>query len=121
MNYHNRVFRGRSNSPNGEVSGETRFHYRQDGDRLWGEYSGGSIRQGHLLGKVHPDGSLEFLYHHVNASDELMAGRCTSTPGRDESGRLVLKENWQWLTGDQSSGQSEVEEVINDRPSIDRE
>ena len=41
-----------------------------------------------------------------------MSGRCTSIP-REEDGRLVLKENWQWLTGDKSFGESEVEEVID--------
>ena len=52
MNYNGRIFRGRTNTDNGEVSGETRFHYFQEGDRLWGTYSGGSIVDGHLLGTL---------------------------------------------------------------------
>ncbi len=116
MNYDGRRFRGRRNSPNGEVSGETVFHYRQDGEVLSGDYSGGTIVAGQLLGTVRPDGSLEFLYHHINASGELMSGRCESTP-RVEDGVLVLAERWQWLTGDRSSGTSEVEEI----PAVDDE
>lgn len=110
MNYDGRRFRGRRNSPNGEVDAGTVFHYRQDGDLLRGDYSGGAIVLGQLLGRVRPDGTLEFLYHHLNESGELMSGRCESTP-RVEDGVLVLAERWQWLTGDRSSGTSEVEEI----------
>lgn len=112
IDYDGRRFRGRSNSDNGEVGGGTRFHYHQRGDLLWGEYRGGAVEEGHLLGTVHPDGRLSFTYHHRNTRGELMAGRCESTP-RFEEGRLVLAESWQWLTGDQSAGSSEVEEIPN--------
>jgi len=111
MDYNNRTFRGRTNSASGEVGGETLFHYYQEGDRLTGTYSGGTVVQGHLIGNVLPDGRLEFLYHHVNTSGELMAGKCNSVPSEDAHGKLVLQEEWQWLTGDRSSGQSEVEEI----------
>jgi hypothetical protein len=111
MNYNNKVFRGRTNSAGGEVGAQTIFFYYQDGDRLTGTYSGGAIVHGHLIGKVLPDGRLEFLYHHVNRAGELMAGQCNSTPCEGAHGKLILKEKWQWLTGDRSTGQSEVEEV----------
>lgn len=111
MNYNNRIFRGKTNSDNGEVSGSTRFHYHQSGDQVWAEYSGGAIVKGHLQGKVFRDGSLEFLYHHENLSGELMAGRCRSFPDQSIDGKIVLKEKWKWFTGDQSEGSSEVEEV----------
>jgi hypothetical protein len=110
MHYDGKTFRGRTNTPNGEVTGETLFRYRQEGDRLSGEYAGGSIVHGHLLGTVHPDGTLEFYYHHQNTEGALMAGYCRSTPVEIE-GRLVLRERWQWLTGDRSAGESEVVEV----------
>lgn len=111
MNYNDRVFRGKSNSENGEVSGQTQFHYHQCGDSVWADYSGGEIVSGHLQGKVYSDGSLEFVYHHENIKGELMAGKCRSYPDYVD-GNLVLKENWQWFTGDQSTGTSEVEEII---------
>ena len=56
--------------------------------------------------------NLKIEYHHENLTGELMAGKCHSIPGQGDQGQLVLKENWQWLTGDQSSGYSEVEEII---------
>ena len=111
INYDNRAFRGRVNTDNGEVSDETRFHYRQEGARLWASYSGGSVITGHLLGHVNQDDSLEFVYHHINVDGELMAGRCCSTPTIESDGRLVMNESWQWMTGDQSAGTSQVEEV----------
>lgn len=111
MNYNNRIFRGRSNSKNGDVSDETRFHYQQEGDRLSGKYSGGEIATGNLLGRVYSDGKLEFVYHHLTNDGEMMAGKCVSTPGVESGGKIVLQEKWQWFTGDQSEGASEVEEI----------
>jgi len=110
MNYDGKTFRGRTNTANGEVSGETLFRYHQNGDRLTGDYAGGAIIVGHLLGTVYPDGSLEFYYHHRNTDGALMAGFCRSEP-IEINGRLVLRERWRWLTGDRSAGESEVVEV----------
>ncbi len=110
INYDGRLFRGVSNSDSGEVSSETLFRYHQDGDVLSGDYAGGDVRIGHLLGLVHNDGSLEFTYHHINVCGELMAGRCESRV-RHEDGRLMLDERWQWLTGNQDHGTSVVMEV----------
>jgi len=111
IDYDGRVFTVRSNSDNGEVSNQTTFRYEQTGDRLTGTYGGGAIEQGHLVGSVHPDGSLTFVYHHVTTSGELRAGRCESKPTRDDAGRLVLREHWQWFTGDRSKGTSELVEA----------
>jgi hypothetical protein len=77
---------------------------------LTGDYSGGAIVVGHLLGVVSDDDSLEFNYHHLNTDGVLMSGRCESKP-RVVDGRLVLAERWQWLTGNRSHGESEVEEI----------
>jgi hypothetical protein len=114
MNYNNRIFRGKTNSANGEVSESTCFHYRQSADRIWADYAGGDIVTGHLQGKVFADGSLEFVYHHENMAGDLMAGKCRSVPHQNSDGKVVLKENWQWFTGDQTTGSSEVEEVLDE-------
>lgn len=111
IDYDGKFFRGRSNSPGGEVGAATVFEYNQTGNRLWGSYSGGEVVEGHLLGTVAPDGSLDFCYHHRNTAGQIMAGRCSSTPAREQNGLLVLQENWKWFTGDASAGYSEVEEI----------
>jgi hypothetical protein len=111
IDYDGRVFAVRANSDNGEVGGGTTFRYHQTGKRLTGTYAGGAIEQGHLVGTVHADGSLTFVYHHVTTGGELRAGRCESEPARDDAGRLVLRERWQWFTGDRTAGTSELVEI----------
>ena len=73
--------------------------------------AGGAIVKGHLIARVTEDGKLDMRYHHVNTDGEIMLGTCLSTPGKSDDGRLMFKEAWQWLSGDQSSGKSEIIEV----------
>ena len=44
MNYAGRKFRPVSNTPKGEVNGQTLFHYEQHGDLFTASYAGGGIR-----------------------------------------------------------------------------
>jgi len=107
-------FRSVSNSGTGEVSAATLFHYRQRGDIVTADYSGGQVVAGQLIAKVLANGQLDMRYHHINDRGELMLGTCRSTPERLADGRLRFKERWQWLSGDLSSGQSEIDEVLRD-------
>ena len=104
-----------SNTPNGEVSSDTTFHYHQDGKIVWAEYSGGSVIRGTLIATVREgaevEGTLDMRYQHVNKEGELMTGRCVSVPEVLEDGRLRLRETWEWTSGDRSRGESVVEEV----------
>jgi hypothetical protein len=106
-----RVFRSVSNTGNGEVGADTLFHYRQTADIVTADYRGGSIVVGHLIARVLAGGRLDVRYHHLNDRGDLMLGTCISTPERLPDGRLRFKEKWQWLSGDRSSGYSEIEEV----------
>lgn len=110
INYHNKQFKPVSNSENGETSSETIFHYVQNGNILTSDYSGGKILKGHLIGLVDPDGHIDMRYHQVNEKGELMTGICTSVPELLPNGKLRLHEIWQWTSGDQSKGQSIIEE-----------
>ena len=47
-----------------------------------------------------------------------MLGKCLSTPELLSDGRLKFKEAWQWLSGDMSSGYSEIVEVNTAQPGI---
>ncbi len=109
-NLDGRVFRSVSNSGSGEVGADTRFHYRQTGDVVTAWYEGGEIVTGHLIAKVQANGQLDMRYHHLNVKGELMLGTCITTPRLLADGRLRLSEEWQWLSGDRSSGHSEIEE-----------
>lgn len=111
INYDGRNFRSVDNSPNGEVDAQTIFHYYQHDDIVWATYQGGSIQWGTLIAKVDDAGRLDMRYQHVNATGELMTGRCISTPETLPDGRIRLHETWQWTSGDNSSGQSVVDEI----------
>ena len=110
INYNNRVFTPVSNSENGETSPDTIFHYKQNGNILTAEYSGGKIMYGHLLGIVDNSGNIDMRYHQVNIQGEIMTGICRSTPEILENGKIRLHENWQWTSGDHSTGNSIIEE-----------
>lgn len=110
-NLEGKVFRSVSNTDNGEVGADTRFYYRQAGDIVSADYRGGGIVVGHLIARVLADGRLDMRYHHLNDKGDFMLGKCLSTPERLPDGRLRFKETWQWLSGDMSSGSSEIEEV----------
>jgi len=110
MNYNNKRFRPVENSVNGETTEETVFIYRQVGNILTSKYSGGQIKQGHLIGLVDEHGNIEMRYHQVNNKNELMTGTCTSSPEFLPSGKIRLHENWKWTSGDQSNGTSVLEE-----------
>ncbi len=111
FNLDGRIFRSVSNSENGEVSGDTIFYYYQVDDIVTGEYSGGEIKRGQILAKMDEDGALDMRYHHINIHGEFKLGKCFSTPEMMESGKLRLREKWQWIGEDSSKGESELEEI----------
>jgi hypothetical protein len=110
-NLDGKIFQSIENTDNGEVNSETLFHYHQEDDIISADYDGGIILKGHLLGKMHENGNLEFTYHHINLEGNLMLGKCTSVPTSLPDGRLKYSEQWQWLTGDRSSGKSQIIEI----------
>lgn len=111
ISYNSKIFTSISNSANGELDEKTFFHYRQSEDTIWAEYHGGSIIEGSILGKVDKVGTLDFTYQHINTKNEMKIGKCTSTPFVLPDGRIRLSEKWQWLDGDNSCGESVIEEL----------
>ncbi|WP_347925225.1 n-acetylglutamate synthase [Pontimicrobium sp. SW4] len=111
MNYHGKSFAPITNSENGETSKETIFKYQQIGNILTSEYSGGKIKQGHLIGLVDEKGNIEMRYHQVNINNELMTGVCSSKPEILANVKIRLHENWKWTSGDKSEGKSIIEEL----------
>ena len=105
-----KVFRAVSNTANGEVDGQTVFHYSQSGDIVTARYSGGPIVQGQLLATMDDHGELDMRYHHLNREGQFKIGMCRSVPTRLPDGRIRFDEAWQWLCDDLSSGRSAIEE-----------
>lgn len=111
INYNGKIFRAINNTENGETSSETIFHYKQIDNILTSEYSGGIIIKGQLMGLVDLNGNIEMRYHHININNEIMTGICHSTPEIMSNGKIRLHEIWQWTSGDQSKGNSVIEEI----------
>lgn len=111
INYNGRQFRTVSGSSNSEVNNETLFNYEQSGNIVTANYKGGSIITGHLLALADDAGRLTMRYHHVNKEGRIMTGTCYSIPEILPNGKIRLQEQWQWTSGDNSSGESVVEEI----------
>ncbi|GIP53287.1 n-acetylglutamate synthase [Paenibacillus vini] len=111
INYDGKTFRTIKNTKNGEVTQETIFHYKQEGNRVLAEYAGGGILVGHLIALVDEDGNLDMRYQHINDKNELMTGICKSRPEKQEDGRLRMHEEWEWTCKEHSKGWSIIEEI----------
>lgn len=92
--------------------------YHQDGDLVWAEFSGGSLRFGRLVGVAAPDGTIEAAYCQVMADGEVVAGRCVSRPTPLPDGRIRLAEHW--VRHDGSTGVSYIDEADRE-PDHDRD
>jgi hypothetical protein len=90
--------------------------YRQDGDLLWGEFTGGHARRGTLAGRCADDGSLDFAYCMVLDSGEVISGHCRSTPTLLPDGRIRLREVWQRFGPHADQGISALEEIALEQP-----
>jgi hypothetical protein len=86
--------------------------YRQDGDVLWGEFTGGRARRGALTGVCAPDGTLRFAYCMVLDTGEVISGHCVSTPHLLPDGRIRLREDWERYGAHADRGVSYLEEII---------
>lgn len=110
IDYNGKIFRPIENSENGETTSETIFEYKQIGNILTSEYSGGKIKKGHLIGLVDEIGNIDIRYHQVNNKGEIMTGICKSKPEIMKDGKIRLHESWKWTSGDKSKGKSIIEE-----------
>ena len=111
MNYNDKVFKPIRNTENGETSEQTVFHYKQNQNILTCTYFGGKIVVGQLIGLVDKNGDIDMRYHQINIQGQIMTGRCKSKPEILQNGKIRLHEDWQWTSGDNSYGQSIIEEI----------
>jgi hypothetical protein len=106
---------GRTFSPVGHDPGDGEVpvaSYRQRGDLVWADFSGGRVRRGSLTGVCGPDDKLEFVYTMVLADGSLIAGHCESTPELLPDGRIRLHERWERYGPQAATGVSQLEEII---------
>jgi len=112
-----RVFVPVENTDNGTVSGLTRFHFWQQGDVFFADYSGGDVREGHIIGQFADEMTGDMLYHCLTTDKMLKAGQAMAKFSALDETRLTMEIDWQWLNGDKSGGQSRYEEVAKNEVS----
>lgn len=106
FNFNNKTFSLIENTENGKVNSETLFDYKQEGDLVTADYSGGNIIYGKIIGHL-KDNSINMLYQCLTATNELKAGKAIAKISLTENKKIKLKLNWQWLDGPNETGTSE--------------
>ena len=107
----NRVFVPVENTENGVVSGQTRFHFWQEGMVFYADYFGGDVREGHIIGQFNEEGQGDMLYHCLTTDKQLKAGKAIATFTERDDGQLSMSLSWQWISGEKTHGHSRYEEV----------
>ena len=110
IDYNGKIFKPIEYTENGETSNKTVFLYKQVGNILTSEYSGGKIKKGHLIGLVDNNGNIDMRYHQINNKGEIMTGICKSRPEILKNGKIRLHESWEWTSANKSKGKSILEE-----------
>ena len=87
--------------------------YRQDGDLVWADFTGGKVRRGTVTGTCAPDGTLRLAYTMVLETGEVISGQTVNVPEWQPDGRVVLREEWQRFGENAASGVSYLEEVLS--------
>ncbi len=119
FNYNNRTFKGVVNYDSGDLTGDTRFHYYQDADGVWGTFEGVNIISGALRAKVNENGQLDMEWWYTSKNGQEIKGTCISRPEILPDGRYRLHESWtitETSTGEGVgvSGTSVIEELAQD-------
>ncbi|MFI9812683.1 hypothetical protein [Saccharothrix variisporea] len=86
--------------------------YRQEGDLVWAEVSGGEVLRGSVTGLRDDTGTLHMGYTIVLAGGELVCGRTVNTPEVAADGRVRMREVWQRYHPRPESGTSYLDEVV---------
>ena len=106
INFNNKTFSLIENSEKGKVNSETIFKYKQEGNLVTADYSGGSIRYGKIISILEAD-TLNMLYQCLTTENELKAGKAIAEISFTENQKIKLKLNWEWLGDKNEKGISE--------------
>jgi len=101
------AFKAVANSKNGSLNSNTIMRFTSDDDVIIGSYSGGTIVAGHVLAKRLSESEIEMLYQGATTAGQVQAGKAHARFRPNADGRMSMYLEWQWLTGDCSSGHSE--------------
>ncbi|HSC53722.1 MAG TPA: hypothetical protein VLC98_08885 [Phnomibacter sp.] len=108
---HRKKMRPSMNSANGQVNEETLFEYFQDGNAIWGTYSGGEVVRGVLIGQMNANRDIRFQYFQIDKEGQFYQGRSKSSTEFLNDGRIALYEDWEWTANKKGNGNSIIEEI----------
>ncbi len=73
----------------------TRFHYRQEGALVWGEYTGDTVTQGRMVGRT-VGNTIEISFAHAMLADgSVVMGAATSVAELRADGLIYLIEEFE--------------------------
>jgi len=104
-----RTLVGVTNTDDGEVSGDTKFHFEQDGERIYAHYGGGDVVDGHLVGTVEGN-QWDIRYTQINRNHETATGHSVGVIEVLKDGRLRVEDEWEWES-QRGSGETVLEEI----------
>ena len=105
LSINNRQFITTGNE-SGLSSKETIFYYYESNNVVTGNYRGGEIIEGQIIGKKLPNNSLELAFQCVTKDGELKSGQSKGVVSKNDQGKFSLSFDWVWLNGDLSGGKS---------------
>jgi hypothetical protein len=109
MNLDGRVLSVSSTASRGVVDSNTLLRLRQQGDRVFGRYGGGSVRRGYLVGRIEGH-RLSFRYAQVEGSGQIHGGASVCEVLYQADGRARIVEHFTWRTRE-GSGTNVFDEV----------
>ena len=110
IDYNGRRFRKMTTGPDHEAPTTL---YRQEGNIIWAELTGGGVRRGALTGLCSEDGTIDMAYTMVLASGAVISGHSVNTPEILADGRIRLNEKWERYGTHAEAGTSSIVEVVD--------
>jgi hypothetical protein len=107
ISLYGRTLVGVANDAAGEVSGDTKFYFEQDGTRIQSQYAGGEIVAGYLLGTLE-DNQWDIRYVQINEEGETATGHFQGELTVRDDGRIRVEDEWESQPG---TGESVLEEI----------
>jgi len=77
-----------------DVGTKTLLTVNQEGELIFGEYTGGKVVKGSFIAKLSPKNTFERYFHHYNDSGRLVSGKSLGSIEILRDGRVRLKESW---------------------------
>jgi hypothetical protein len=99
----------RNDGPEVDVTAETRFHFRQQGNIVHADYAGGRVKFGKLLALLEGN-TMRHHYIQINERGEFHSGHGSDEIRVTPDGKIQLIDRWKWETKE-GSGVCILEEV----------